>query len=161
MTEAGPITRFLTQDHERLDRLLALETFEEFRRGILKHIGMEEMILLPAVKKLRGGEPLPIAHRLRLDHGAITALLVPAPTAKTVAALKAILDKHNELEEAEGGAYALCDQAVGAQASDLMAKLQNARDIPPAPHADGPHVMATVRRALTEAGYADIAASFE
>jgi len=41
---------------------------------------MEERILLPAAQRLRGGERLPIAARLRLDHGALAALLVPSAT---------------------------------------------------------------------------------
>src|SRR5262245_30922604 len=54
--------------------------YAQFRAGLLKHIGMEEKVLLPAAQKLRGGEPLPVAPRLRLDHGALAALLVPSPT---------------------------------------------------------------------------------
>jgi hypothetical protein len=37
---------------------------------------MEEKVLLPFAQKKRGGEPLPIAAKLRLDHGALAALLV-------------------------------------------------------------------------------------
>jgi hypothetical protein len=43
---------------------------------------MEEKVLLPAAQKARGGEPLQIAAKLRLDHGALAALLVPTPTAE-------------------------------------------------------------------------------
>jgi len=87
-TEGETIRSSLEHDHQRLDRLLArasgdldnidMEAFGEFRRGLLKHVGMEEKILLPAIQQLRGGEPLPIASRLRLDHGAIAALLLLA-----------------------------------------------------------------------------------
>jgi len=87
-TEGETIRSFLERDHQRLDQLLTrasgdldnidMEAFGEFRRGLLKHVGMEEKILLPAIQQLRGGEPLPIAARLRLDHGAIAALLLLA-----------------------------------------------------------------------------------
>ncbi|WP_304827782.1 hemerythrin domain-containing protein [Candidatus Binatus sp.] len=80
MTERDAVRSFLERDHARLDQLLArasrnlenidMEAFGEFRRGLLMHIGMGEKILLPAVQHLRGGEPLAIAARLRLDHGA-------------------------------------------------------------------------------------------
>ncbi len=81
----------LAGDHARLDRLLDEAAardpakvepapYDAFRRGLLKHIGMEEKILLPAAQQLNGGEPMPLAARLRLDHGAIAALLVPSPT---------------------------------------------------------------------------------
>ncbi len=109
----GPIATFLAQDHDRLDALLrrALavpgevdrEPFDEFRGGLLRHIGMEEKLLLPAVREARGGEPHPLARRLRIDHGAITSLLVPTPTPAIVAELRAILGPHNEVEEAPGG----------------------------------------------------------
>jgi hypothetical protein len=78
-TEGETIRSLLERDHQRLDQLLDrasgdldnidMEAFGEFRRELLKHIGMEEKILLPAIQQLRGGEPLPIAARLRLDHG--------------------------------------------------------------------------------------------
>ena len=87
----GPLRRFLTEDHQRLDRLLQAAltddhrvdaaAYHQFRAGLLRHIGMEEKILLPAAQRLRGGEPLPLAAKLRLDHGALAALLMPTPTA--------------------------------------------------------------------------------
>ena len=69
-------------------------------------------MLLPAARKQRGGEPLPVAAKLRLDHGALTALLVPSPTAKVVAAIQAILKLHNPLEEDPGGMYDQCDDLL-------------------------------------------------
>src|SRR6516162_7083226 len=100
----GKIYRYLADDHVRLDRLLqrvedSPERFEssvyaEFRAGLLKHIGMEERILLPAAQRLRGGERLPIAARLRLDHGALAALLVPSATPGIIAAIRTILAAH-------------------------------------------------------------------
>ena len=87
----GLIHRFLADDHRRLDALLDDATahpeqvdhvaYAQFRAGLLKHIGMEEKILLPAAQRLRGEDPLPVAAKLRKEHGAIAALLVPTPTA--------------------------------------------------------------------------------
>jgi hypothetical protein len=60
----GPVSWFLVVDHVRLDALLqragAIDhaTYAEFRAGLLKHIGMEEKILLPAAQRARGDEPL-------------------------------------------------------------------------------------------------------
>ena len=42
---------------------------------------------------------------------------------------------------------------MGAEAEALLAQLQAAPEVPVAPHADGPHVMDVVRRALGRAGY--------
>ena len=119
--------RFLSAEHQRLDDLLGralagpgaaidMTAYAEFRAGLLRHIGMEEKILLPAAQRARGGEPLPVAARLRLDHGALAALLVPTPTPPIVAAIRTILAAHNALEEALGGVYETCEQVVGAEA---------------------------------------------
>jgi len=92
---SGPLTNFLAGDHARLDGLLrramiAASTRDraasaEFRAGLLKHISLEEKILLPAAQRWQGGDPLPIAAKLRLDHGALAALLVPTPTPAIIA----------------------------------------------------------------------------
>ena len=105
----GPLGEFLAADHRRLEALLDRATadpeavdqilFEEFRAGLLRHIGMEEKILLPAARRALGGNPLPIARRLRLDHGAIAAMLVPTPSAKSVARLRQMFALHDALEE--------------------------------------------------------------
>ena len=95
--------------------------YAQFRSGLLKHIGMEEKVLLPAAQKLRGGEPLPVAPKLRLDHGALAALLVPTPTAPLVAAIRAILKAHNPIEEDPGGIYEQCEELAGAEASGFCA----------------------------------------
>ena len=49
------------------------------------------------------------AAKLRLDHGAFAALLVPTPTPAIIAALRAILGAHNVVEEGPGGVYECCD----------------------------------------------------
>jgi hypothetical protein len=159
----GQIYRFLAGDHARLDLLLQRAVTEagaidrasyvEFRAGLLKHIGMEEKLLLPTAQRWRGGEPLAMAAKLRLDHGALAALLVPTPTPAIIVALRTILRAHNALEEGPGGLYEGCEQLAGAEAEALLAQLQAAPEVPVAPHADGPQVMDVVRRALARAGY--------
>jgi hypothetical protein len=160
---AGRIYRFLAGDHARLDGLLeramtaagAIDrtAYAEFRARLLKHIGLEEKILLPAAQRVRGGEPLALAAKVRLDHGALAALLVPTPTPAIVVALRTILEGHNALEEGPGGLYECCERLAGAEAEALLVQLQAAPEVPVAPHADGPQVMDVVRRALVRAGY--------
>ena len=70
----GPIANYLPEDHPRLEDLLTRGAADpaahaEFRRGLLRQIGMEERLLLPAAQRARGGEPLEAAARLRLDQG--------------------------------------------------------------------------------------------
>ena len=161
--QARPITEFLVEDHRRLESLLQQAVahadhvdqgaYAQFRAGLLRHIGMEEKILLPAAKRLRGGEPLPIASKLRLDHGALGTLLIPTPTAAVIAMIRGILNEHNILEEGPGGLYETCDELAGAEAAQLLVTLQAAPEVAVLPHSDTPTVMSTVRRALERAGY--------
>jgi len=159
----GPVYRYLSEDHARLDallnRILAISgeidriAEAEFRAGLLKHISMEEKILLLDAQRRRGGEPLPVAAKLRADHGAIAALLVPTPTPQTVAALRSILAGHNAIEEGPGGMYETCEQLAGAEVDDLHARLRAAPEVPAAAHVDGPNILAATRRALLRAGF--------
>jgi hypothetical protein len=135
----GSIADHLTRDHFRLDGLLAaatrrepmdLDAYAEFRRGLLRHIAIEEKILLPAAERARHGVPLEIAARLRLDHGAIAALLVPTPTRTVVATLRHILGRHNEVEEGPDGLYATCDRLLAADVAPLVAEMAR---YPPSP----------------------------
>jgi hypothetical protein len=159
----GPIARFLADDHKRLDALLqgavghpgAIDraVYAEFRAGLLKHIGLEEKILLPAAQRARGGEPLPAAAKLRLDHGALAALLVPTPTPAIITAIRSILSAHNALEEGPGGVYEVCEQLVGTEAEALLAKLRAAPAVPASAHVDAPVVRNATRRAVARAGF--------
>ena len=141
----GPIEAFMTEDHARLDAFLAEATagetidagkFAEFREGLLRHIGMEEKILVPL---LRGRSDWPHAPVLRRDHGVIAKLLVPTPSASSCDALREVLSRHNPIEEGSSGLYAACDAAVGAEeAAAVVARLRAVPRVPVAKHYDGP-----------------------
>jgi len=147
---SDPIETFLTADHARLDNLLAravrddgtidADVYAEFRQGLLRHIAMEEKTLLPYAKAKRHGEALPIANALRRDHGEIAALLVPSPTPALCAQLRAVLARHNPLEEGADGLYAICDHLAGAEAAEVVERLEAQPKVPMAPHYDGPLV---------------------
>lgn len=161
----GPISRFLAEDHRRLEALLDRAAaaspidaalFEQFRAGLLRHIGMEEKVLLPAVRRARGGIPLPLARQVHLDHGAIAAMLVPAPTAAGIERLRALLALHDGLEEGPTGVYADCDQLLAGESTTVIVQL---RDYPPvrtAPHNDGPAVERHIAETLALAGRAQV-----
>jgi hypothetical protein len=147
----GPLHRFFSADHRRLDALLErsvaepgrvdLAAFGEFRAGLLKHIGMEEKVLFAAARQARGGRPLPIAAGLRVDHGAIAALLVPTPTPGIVAEIRSVLVPHNRREEEPDGAYDACDAALGAAEAERLAdELRGFPEVPLKPYNDGPQV---------------------
>ena len=158
----GAITAHLAADHRRLDALLdAAERsdpidrarYGEFRDGLLRHIGIEEKILLPAAQAAQGGAALAIASRLRLDHGAIAALLVPSPTPAIIATLRHILRGHNAVEEGADGLYAVCDHLLADAAPSLVARMAAYPRVRSSPHNDASEVMPAVARALERAGY--------
>lgn len=159
----GPLSSFLSDDHRRLDtlfqsavrdpQLIDGEAYDRFRAGLLRHIGMEEKILLPALQRLRGGTPFDHAARLRLDHGALAALLMPTPTTAIVATIRHILAAHNELEEGPGGLYAVSDELAASEADTLIARLRAAPVVRVMPCSDSPAVMNNLRGTLKRAGY--------
>jgi hypothetical protein len=159
----GKIYSYLAEDHARLDALLQraaarpgsidLPAYAEFRAGLLRHIAMEEKILLPAAQRARGGKPLAAAAKLRLDHGALAALLVPTPTAAIVATIRGILKEHNVIEEGPGGVYEQCEEVAASEREQILHALRNAPEVRVAPYNDGPNVIDGIRRALATAGY--------
>jgi hypothetical protein len=154
----GPLHRFFAADHRRLDVLLRrsvavpgqvdLVPFGEFRAGILKHIGMEEKVLFPAARHAREA-PLALAARLRVDHGAIAALLVPTPTPALVAEIVSVLGPHNRREEEPGGIYDACDEAVGpAEGERMVQQLRGFAEVPLKAYNDGPAVLAHIQETV-------------
>jgi len=160
---AGAIARCLEDDHRRLETLLKQASdhgeqiepaaYSQFRAGLLRHISMEEKILLPAARTANGGKPLPRVERLHLDHGALAALLVPTPTRVIVEAIRAILDRHNVIEEGPNGVYEECERLPGFDTDAILKRLQSAPPVAMAPHADSPIAFQSMRAALNRAGY--------
>ena len=154
---------FFVNDHRRIESLLnqAASTLEhidlmiyaEFREGLLRHIGIEEKILLPAIKKFQNGTPYYAADTLKVEHGALAALLVPSPNKKIVTALRAILNHHNELEECANCLYRVCESLFGSEVDAIMNDVINYPPVPVARHVDTPHVLEATRRALARAGF--------
>ena len=155
--------QYLAHDHDRLDRLLQnatsqpgvinLDSYGEFRRGLLRHIGIEERIVLPTIARLQDGKQAAIAERLRLDHGAIAALMVPPPSPSIVATLRMILQRHNTLEEQEGGLYLLLDQLAKDEETTLLERMKSTPEVPVMPYNEKPSVLEATERALKRAGY--------
>ncbi|HEY1266734.1 MAG TPA: hemerythrin domain-containing protein [Candidatus Binatia bacterium] len=159
---AGKIHQYLAGDHRRFEALLARAmadpenidafAYAGFRAGLLRHIGMEEKVLLPAAQK-RAGAPLPLAAKLRLDHGALVALLVPPPTNAIVAAIRAILERHNPIEEEDEGIYDQAERAAGPDLGEILSQLEKYPDVKVLPHVDNDFVRNAARRAVKRAGY--------
>ena len=147
LATVGPIERFMVEEHVRIDGLLEAATrvepidelaYARFRHELLRHIAMEEKVLLPFARDRQGGVPLPIAAALRADHGVIAKLLVRSPTRAIVDALLEALARHNPLEEGEEGLYAVCDALAGDDAAAVVARLRDQPSVPLAKYYDGP-----------------------
>ena len=159
----GALYRFLSDDHERLDKLLDQAaskvevidpgSYAEFRKGLLRHISMEEKTILPAIARMQGGKPALMAERIRLDHGALVALLVPPPTPSIILTLRSILKVHNDFEEKDEGLYQMLEQLSEEEAEKLLLQLKSVPEVPVLPHNERPAALEAARRAVQRAGY--------
>ncbi len=157
------LSEYLASDHDRLDGLLRRSTsdagaidmgsYDAFRGGLLRHIAMEERSVFPAVLRLPGAGQAAILERLRLDHGALAALLVPPPNPAILATLQSILSVHNALEEKDDGVYRLLDRLPEAEKAVLLETLKATPRVPLAPYNEKPGVIDATRRAVARAGY--------
>ncbi|HRN56901.1 MAG TPA: hemerythrin domain-containing protein [Agriterribacter sp.] len=155
--------QFFTKDHRRIDGLLDLATenpgeiqmeyYQRFRTGLLTHIKMEEKILFPAAQKANGGVPVPIAAKLRLEHGALTALMVPPPTPSLIKVLQHVLERHDIAEEEPGGMYDICAALTRDQTRELLEQLAQISEVPVHPHHPAAFALEAAKRALVRAGY--------
>jgi hypothetical protein len=159
----GPLYKLFVEDHRRLEKLLNRATlsapkydmaaYDQFRSGLLKHIKMEEVVIIPAAQAIREGKPLAMASELRLIHGALVSLLVSPPSPTIVKAMKVILSDNNRSEEVQGGLYDLCERLAGDKLHDLMKKVADVPEVPMPPIKTGPKVLDATKRALQRAGY--------
>lgn len=148
---------YLEEDHRHIASLLARSTeggsvdrevFEAMRRRLLRHIGIEEKIVLAAARAARGGVPIERARRLRVEHGAIASLLVPTPDLALIEELRGLLARHEPLEEEEGGVYDECDRILGASVDELAARARDYPEVPLATAFDGQNTVRTADDAL-------------
>lgn len=140
----------LGRDHARLDALLASAlrddgsvdepSYSEFRRGLLRHIGIEEKVLFRALRA--AGASTPVEDQLHRDHAALAALLVPPPSRDIVESIRAILVAHNPLEEEPGGMYDRVQLLADLDA--LLERVRAYPEVPVTPYNDG----ATIRRSI-------------
>ncbi|MCC6384940.1 MAG: hemerythrin domain-containing protein [Bacteroidia bacterium] len=159
---------FFTEDHHRLEALLDKATatpgfvdpelYHQFRTGLLKHIKMEEKVLFPAAQRANGNQPIPLAARLKLDHGAITSLMVVPPTEEVIKVIRHVLEKHDLLEEEPGGMYDICEKLTAGETEALLEELGKATEVPVHPFNEASYALEVAKRTLARAGfdYADI-----
>ena len=156
---AGALHHFLSRDHARLDALLSAclapgdaipsEDYDAFRRGLLRHIGIEERLLFPELRKKHGLTEL--ERQLHRDHAALAALLVPPPTRRELEQIAAILRSHNVLEETSEGLYEIIESLSGDELPALLAAIDALPEVRLAPHADSAILRRTIEQLLREA----------
>ncbi|MDQ2658600.1 MAG: hemerythrin domain-containing protein, partial [Bacteroidota bacterium] len=149
---------FFTDDHRRIEKLFQeathnknrvdLEIYYQFRIGLLTHIKMEEKILFVAAQKANGGEPLPLQAKLRLDHGALTSLMVCVPTPQVIQAVSYILEQHDILEEASGGMYEACEKLTQHETQEILDVLRNVTPVPVHPFNEAAYVIDVAKRSI-------------
>ena len=154
---------FFTNDHRRIEKLfdaatrdkdhVDLETYHQFRIGLLTHIKMEEKILFVAAQKANGGEPLPLQAKLRLDHGALSSLMVCVPSPEVLQVVTYILKQHDVLEEESGGMYEACEKLTQNDTQQILEQLRNVTSVPVHPFNEAAYVIDVARRAIARAGF--------
>jgi hypothetical protein len=158
-----PLYSFFTCDHRRIEDLLdkatvdihniQLDYYHQFRTGLLKHIKMEEKVLFPAAQKANGGIALPLAAKLRLDHGALTSLMVVPPSPRVIKVLRYILEQHDLLEEQPGGMYDLCEELTEGETEELLKQLESATEVPVQAYNKADYALEVAKRTLARAGF--------
>jgi hypothetical protein len=157
------IYQFFTKDHRRIELLLEKSTedvnnidmdyYHSFRTGLLKHIKMEEKILFPAAQKANLGTPLTLAAKLRLDHGAITSLMVVPPDPGVIKVLRHVLEKHDILEEQPGGMYDMCESLTAGDTQNILDQLSKVTEVPVQQYNKADYALGAAKRALERAGF--------
>lgn len=155
--EPGPIVKLLAAEHLVLDALLSgalarpgevdRRAYDDFREALLRHIAIEEKILLAGARQARGGEPMPEERQLHVEHGALAALLVAPPTRELGLEIRKILGPHNALEE-EGGVYERCEALLADRAEEILRRVRQYPAVKVAAYQDGPRVCHTAEEAL-------------
>lgn len=158
-----PLHHFFEEDHNRIDDLLnkateqpgeiEMDYYHQFRTQLLRHIKMEEKTLFPAAKKADPAVMQELLPQYRLEHGALTALMVPPPTPSLINVIQCLLKKHNGKEEESGGLYDVCEKLTEGQTQQLLQQLKSTEEVPVHPPNLAPFALEVAKRTLQRAGY--------
>ncbi|MCZ7557363.1 MAG: hemerythrin domain-containing protein [Bacteroidia bacterium] len=155
-------SNILAAQHRRIEQLFLdasadpgsvnVPIYDEFRKTLLRHIAIEENIVLPLLRKhLRGGFPMEL--QLRMEHDALAALCVLPPTIEVLFSLHALLIRHDRLEEAHGTLYDLFDDCVRRETDNIPEQIATFRETATPRYINNPLAIEYARRAIARAGY--------
>jgi hypothetical protein len=96
---------------------------------------------------------LPLAAKLRLDHGALTALMVVPPGPQVIKVLRHVLEQHDVLEEQPGGMYDMCEQLTDGETKELLEQLEKVTEVPVQSFNNADYALGAAKRALQRAGF--------
>lgn len=160
---ASGVTRLLAAEHADSQAMLRaclapdgavdLKRFDAFRHALLRHIAIEEKVLMPALTRALGRSPL-FQNGLRKDHAGVAALCVPTPTREWLEDLRELLEHHQRVEEAPGGFYALVDQHLGGD-PELLAAVSGFPQLTLPDFVRGPKVRELLQQVLALTGITD------
>jgi len=161
--QEGSLRDFFTSDHRRIETIfeeatrnkqnVQLEKYHAFRVGLLTHIKMEEKILFVAAQKANGGIPLTLQAKLRLDHGALTSLLVCFPSPEIIHMITHIMHEHDILEEQQGGMYEACEKLTIHETQNILKELSNVTPVPVHPFNEANYALEAAKRSTKRAGF--------
>lgn len=154
-------SEFLTQTHEELRDLLdkslsvegvQLEPYEAFRTELLKHIGVEEHIVLPLVEE-RSPQRFFALKQIRLEHRAIGMLLALQPSGEIITVIRNLLKKHDFLEETPDTLYDILDDCCADDQPELLKRIREYPGLPLSDVVEETPTLEDARRAIYRAGY--------
>ncbi len=156
------LRRWLALDHQEIDGLLRIaladgsfepSSYARFRERILRHIGIEERILFPAVRERHPTRYTTQFATLRIEHAALTTLLVPTPDRALALEIESLLRRHNDAEECEDGIYDKCLAALTSEVATRVLQASRARaPVRTSDYFDGRGTVRTAEEALAKAG---------
>ena len=154
-------SEYLTRDHRHLEATLSeaiagenidRERYDAFRRGLLRHIAIEENIVMPLIRE-RSENGFFALQQIHLEHGAIAALLVPPPDVELITVLRSLLDKHNLLEETQNTLYDVLDYCARTDRPELLERMETHPETRLNPNINNPAGLEPAKRAIQRAGY--------
>jgi len=155
------ITEYLRADHHVIEDWLAqsrahgfaLDAFTQMRRVLLRHIAVEEKVLFPAVRARDPGALID-ARQIKIEHAALSSLLVPIPDLALAAEVATLLAEHDAREECAGGIYERCELVLGDASFDLASRARGVPAVRASAYLDRPNLRRTAREALEAAARA-------